>query len=741
MNNQTIDHTQKNDEIRPLMEYRSEISTTDPDNRGARVPVGEKNEKRNGTARSVILLLLALLSVPFLQPMVNAQQTVPTAGSLATMNVKVARSASGSIDWIDGSLGRLDGYRAQAPIVASVQDNTIVAALGLIEAHKEEFRIQDPAHELVPLRDEVDRMGYRHIRFSQVCQGIPVYDARIDIHVDRDGVVNAVSGTYRPTPVGVSARPSVPEEIAVRRVVEDLTARDEWKPVPTDVAEEMGVEAPESRLVFYPVEEGVRLAYVVDIRPNLMQAFRYVVDAGDGSIIKRDARYCSLVGGETELRTPTVSGMSHPSETQRTMTGSFVDATGVDLNGSKRTFRTYRHGDGLYYAVWDLPNFDPSRSKPPYDLAGGAILYTANYSNFDKDMQIGPVVSADNTWSDRTAVSAHANVRLTYDYYRNTFGRHAIDGEDGRIISLIHAKEGGDALDNAFWVSGSRGRMVYGDGKDLFKPLAGGLDVAAHEMTHGVIEHTAGLEYSGEAGALNESFADVFACFIDRDDYTIGEDIVKDRPGMALRDLSDPGSALVMSRQPDHMLGYDPNGDVHYNSGIPNKAAYFIMSTIGRDKAEQIYYLALQNLQPMSTFVHCRKEVIYAAGELYGQYEAAVAAAAFDAVGIYDWSGVTSGVENDATTTGDAAIASGLSVAPNPARETTMIRFELPESSRVRLEVLDPLGRRVATLLDREMAAGVGTTSFEVTGLPAGTYFLSLRAGATVHTGKLVVVK
>src|SRR5215203_7409311 len=96
-------------------------------------------------------------------------------------------------------------------------------------------------------------------------------------------------------------------------------------------------------------------------------------------------------------------------------------------------------------------------------------------------------------------------------------------------------------MDNAFW-NGSA--MFYGNGNSSFRQLERGLDVAGHEMSHGVIQNTANLEYIGQSGALNESYADVFGAMIDRNDWQIGEDVVLPAvfPSGALRDLSNPNN-------------------------------------------------------------------------------------------------------------------------------------------------------------------------------------------------------
>ncbi|RXK17147.1 M4 family metallopeptidase, partial [Macrococcus sp. DPC7161] len=133
------------------------------------------------------------------------------------------------------------------------------------------------------------------------------------------------------------------------------------------------------------------------------------------------------------------------------------------------------------------------------------------------------------------------------------------------------------------------------DGDDVtFRPLAGGKDVVAHEITHGVTQETANLKYQGQSGALNESISDVFAYFIDNDDATIGEDVyTPNKAGDALRSMSNPN----LYNQPATMSQYvnttSDNGGVHTNSGIPNKIAYDTISQLGQDKAEKIYYRAL----------------------------------------------------------------------------------------------------------------------------------------------------
>ncbi len=190
--------------------------------------------------------------------------------------------------------------------------------------------------------------------------------------------------------------------------------------------------------------------------------------------------------------------------------------------------------------------------------------------------------------------------------------------------------------------------MFYGNGNEAFtSPLAKALDVAGHEMSHGVVQTTANLEYQGQSGALNESFADVFGAMIDRDDWQMGEDITSSSifPTGALRDLANPhngGSQLGdPGWQPAHMNeiynGSQDNGGVHINSGIVNKAFYLFAASVGKDAAEQVYYKALKDYLTMSSqFTDARYAVVTSAEDIYGSgsSQANAAASAFQSVGI-----------------------------------------------------------------------------------------------------------
>ena len=239
--------------------------------------------------------------------------------------------------------------------------------------------------------------------------------------------------------------------------------------------------------------------------------------------------------------------------------------------------------------------------------------------------------------SDVSVNEAYDGAGKTFDFYDQVLGRNSIDDEGMEIISSVHY---GVGFDNAFW---NGGQMVYGDGSGrifIEGGLTKSLDVIGHELTHGVTQFTAGLQYSKQSGALNESCSDVFGSLVkqfslgqtaDQADWLIGEGILVPALGKALRSMKAPGTAFQGDNQPAHMDDYrdlpddnDPrndNGGVHINSGIPNKAFYNAAAAIGGnawEKAGKIWYKTLtEKTDPDTQFAAFAQATVDAAGELY----------------------------------------------------------------------------------------------------------------------------
>ena len=232
--------------------------------------------------------------------------------------------------------------------------------------------------------------------------------------------------------------------------------------------------------------------------------------------------------------------------------------------------------------------------------------------------------------ADPVANQAYDQTGATYDFYAEMFGRNSINGHGMKLESTIHS---GKAPDNAFW-NGSR--MVFGEPTPN-GPFAGSfaalIDVVAHELTHGVTQYTVpggGLEYVDEPGALNESWSDVFGSLTKQwtlkqtaktADWLIGAGIIKPKLGTALRSMKQPGSAWQGDDQPGDMSGYVDGGDVHTNSGIPNRAFFLTADAIGGnawEKSGRIWYRALAFLNAHATFKDAAHATVQAATLLYG---------------------------------------------------------------------------------------------------------------------------
>jgi len=298
--------------------------------------------------------------------------------------------------------------------------------------------------------------------------------------------------------------------------------------------------------------------------------------------------------------------------------------------------------------------FNEAQSSMPNEPVGAIWTIDAQNTNpQNDDFDYDHVKSSDNNWASKISVSAHYNGGEAFEYFKETHNRNSINAEGGNIISLINISDpqSGGGYDNAFWNGAA---LFYGNGNTAFTPLAEGLDVAGHEMSHGVVQSTANLTYQGESGALNEAFADIFGAMIDRDDWFIGEDIAKTStfPTGRMRDMSDPhngGNQLGdPGWQPDHVneqfTGSQDNGGVHINSGIINHAYYLFAETagVGKDKAELIFYRALVNyLSKSSNFKDMRAAAEKSAEDLYDQTVVDAVSAAFASVGIGEGGGTT----------------------------------------------------------------------------------------------------
>ncbi|MET8769315.1 M4 family metallopeptidase [Streptomyces sp. NPDC004658] len=336
----------------------------------------------------------------------------------------------------------------------------------------------------------------------------------------------------------------------------------------------------------------------------------------------------------------------------------------TDARTGKRlySFEAVDTGTGTSQYSGAVPLGTTAAASGGYDLTDGGRGGHKTYDLNGGTTGTGTLFhDADDLWGDGTvnnrqtaAVDAAYGAAVTWDFYKSAFNRNGIAGDGRAAYSRVHY---GNAYVNAFW-NDSCFCMTYGDGANNADPLTS-LDVAGHEMSHGLTAATAGLKYSRESGGLNEATSDIFGTSVeffannsaDTGDYLIGEKIDINGDGTPLRYMDKPSkdgaSADYWSRTVGRL-------DVHYSSGVANHFFYLLsegsgaktvngvsynsptydgstVTGIGRDKAVQIWYKALTTYFTSSTdYAGARTGTLQAAADLYGSGSAeynAVAAA------------------------------------------------------------------------------------------------------------------
>ena len=250
--------------------------------------------------------------------------------------------------------------------------------------------------------------------------------------------------------------------------------------------------------------------------------------------------------------------------------------------------------------------------RPPSALPGQSLrlIYDSQHTESQRLFLVRE--EGQSPCGDADADAAHDLAGVVHHYLLEHLHWNSLDNRGMNLISNVHL---GKEYNNAFW---DGDEMSYGDGDGTwFTGFARAIDVTAHEMAHGVIQHTAGLRYEGQPVALNEHFADVLATVVKQyhkgqdaatGDWLLGDEVMgPELNGRAIRSLKDPGSEdIPLDPQPAHMhdlyQGEEDNRGVHINSGIPNKAFYLVAMKTGTPAAAQLWFAALKKLRPASQF-------------------------------------------------------------------------------------------------------------------------------------------
>ncbi|MET7682552.1 M4 family metallopeptidase [Streptomyces sp. NPDC005423] len=376
--------------------------------------------------------------------------------------------------------------------------------------------------------------------------------------------------------------------------------------------------------------EALKTAKALDAKASGADSARKVIWAGDGA---SKLAWETVIGGFQDDGTPSRLHV-------------ITDATsGKELS----RFQGIETGTGNTQYSGSV-SLSTTLSGSTYQLTDGTRGGHKTYSLNNATSGTGTLMTdADDVWgtgsgsnTQTAGADAAYGAQETWDFYKNTFGRSGIKNNGVAAYSRVHYST---AYVNAFW-DDTCFCMTYGDGTSSTHALTS-LDVAGHEMSHGVTSNTAGLDYTGESGGLNEATSDIFGTGVefyannssDVGDYLIGEKIDINGDGTPLRYMDKPskdgGSA-------DSWYSGVGNLDVHYSSGPANHMFYLLsegsgtkvingttytsstsdgvaVAGIGRAAALQIWYKALTTYMTSSTnYASARTAALSAAAALYG---------------------------------------------------------------------------------------------------------------------------
>ncbi|MFF3087728.1 M4 family metallopeptidase [Streptomyces nojiriensis] len=528
----------------------------------------------------------------------------------------------------------VEGIREPVDAKAAPAD----AARQHLAANKSRYKIPRAGSDLVPLAATATGAKDETVRLQQKHRGVDVLGGQYVVRMQKqDGkrVVTGTSGHYF-TALSTDVTPQVSEDVAVRRAVAATARRlgaalDKSRAPRSESGDPAatGMTGDAKGLVVLPKGGGV-LAYRVTVRGTAPGTGAPVVDevyvdARSGypalqySALKTMAAPAARTAGEA-ADGPTAGGPPAPAPNLVPETGS-----GARLSGAATSLDIAYDPAAGSYLLADAGRMRAGSKSllATWDARGKSVSETSGTWPSGISMFSSPSTAFGAAATDSGAVDAHWNAGQVYDFYKKNLGRDSLDGAGGAVNSLVGVTYYGLPYANAFW-DGTK--MVYGIGDTEFKPMSADTDVVGHEMTHGVIEHTANLVYAGQSGALNEALADYFGNAIDvtasgtpmSDPAAglIGENLCRTKAAAdcALRDLND-GATTSKS-----FLGVSfatDNGGVHLNSTIFSGALWDMREDLGGALADKIVYKAVtEYMTPIDGFTEARGAVLAAAKAL-----------------------------------------------------------------------------------------------------------------------------
>ncbi|MFD7882568.1 M4 family metallopeptidase [Streptomyces bauhiniae] len=504
---------------------------------------------------------------------------------------------------------------AGAPTLLSASARTTLIQQAQSGAPETAQRIGLGAKEKLVVRDVVkDVDGTVHTRYERTYAGLPVLGGDLVVHTAKSGKAEGVTKATKSVIKVASLKPQITPAKAEKQAV--------------GAAKTLGSAKTES------------------------DGARKVIWAGSGKPV---LAYETIVGGLQDDGTPNQLHVITDAATGKKLFEYQGIETGTGKTLYSGTVNLTTTKSGSTYQLTDGTRGGHKTYNLAHGTSGTGSLFT------DADDVWGTGTASSSSTDQTAAADAAYGAQATWDFYKNTFGRSGIKNNGVGAYSRVHY---GNQYVNAFW-DDSCFCMTYGDGSGNNHPLTS-LDVAGHEMSHGVTSNTAGLNYSGESGGLNEATSDIFGTGVefyansasDPGDYLIGEKININGDGTPLRYMDKPskdgGSA-------DYWSSSVGNKDVHYSSGVANHFFYLLsegsgaktingvsynsptsngstVTGIGRAKALQIWYKALTTYFTSTTnYKAARTGTLNAASALYGGTSSAeykAVAAAWSAVNV-----------------------------------------------------------------------------------------------------------
>ncbi|MCX4856842.1 M4 family metallopeptidase [Streptomyces canus] len=500
---------------------------------------------------------------------------------------------------------------AGTPVQLSAAARTSLIKEQQAEAGSTAQEIGLGSKEKLVVKDVVkDVDGTVHTRYERTYDGLPVLGGDLVVHESKSGATEGVSKATKATIRVSSLTPKVTVAKAEKQALTIAKAAGSDKTAADGARKVVWAGSGTPVLAYETIVGG----FQDDGTPNQLHV---ITDAATGKKLFEYQGIENATGTGKSLYSGTVS-------LETTLSGSTYQLT----DGTRGSHKTYNKSHGT--------------------SSSAGTLFT------DADNTWGTGAASSSTTDQTAAVDAAYGAAETWDFYKSTFGRSGIKNNGVAAYSRVHY---GNQYVNAFW-DDSCFCMTYGDGEGNVSPLTS-LDVAGHEMSHGVTSNTAGLNYSGESGGLNEATSDIFGTGVefyannsnDVGDYLIGEEIDINGDGSPLRYMDKPSKDGGSADSWSSSVG---NLDVHYSSGVANHFFYLLsegsgaktingvsynsptsngstVTGIGRAKALQIWYKALTTYFTSTTnYKSARTGTLSAASALYGststEYKAVAAA-------------------------------------------------------------------------------------------------------------------